>query len=117
MMGRTDDPREKNLFFKIQSSGSPYINLMTAAFPNTPWLFVYREPVQVMMSHFKHGSWAANCLRRKHRPSEAIQDIAMKITGRETHDLDDKEYCAAHLASLCDSIVDEFKRSNNGMVV
>jgi len=53
LMGRTDDMRETNYFLKIQSLGSRHIEVFRKAFPNTPWLYIYRDPVQVMMSHFE----------------------------------------------------------------
>jgi hypothetical protein len=55
LMSRTDDVNEECVFFKIQSAVSRNLPVFTKAFPNTPYLFVYREPVQVMMSHLKQG--------------------------------------------------------------
>lgn len=34
--------RHKRLFFKFQSSNSPNIRLFLKAFPNTPWIYLYR---------------------------------------------------------------------------
>jgi len=52
-MSRTDDHREERVFFKFQSSLSTKIRTFQKAFPDIPWLYSYREPVQVMMSHIK----------------------------------------------------------------
>ena len=38
------------------------------AFPETPWVFVYRQPVQTMMSHVGKGKSGAPCLRSKRSP-------------------------------------------------
>lgn len=51
LMGRTNRPEEEHMFFKVSSIGSKRISVMRDAFPETPWIFVYREPVQTMMSH------------------------------------------------------------------
>jgi hypothetical protein len=53
LMSRTDDHREERVFFKFQSSTSKKISSFQKAFPEVPWMYVYREPVQVMMSHVK----------------------------------------------------------------
>lgn len=53
LMSRTDDHREERLFFKFQSATSTKISIFTQAFPEVPWMYVYRDPVQVMMSHVK----------------------------------------------------------------
>lgn len=53
LMSRTDDSREERVFFKFQSITSRAISTFQMAFPKVPWMYVYREPVQVMMSHVK----------------------------------------------------------------
>ena len=53
LMSRSDDHREERVFFKFQSSTSKKISSFQMAFPEVPWMYVYREPVQVMMSHVK----------------------------------------------------------------
>eukprot|EP00957_Ditylum_brightwellii_P178492 13596871-Ditylum_brightwellii.AAC.1 len=46
MMSRSNDDAESKVFFKIQSAGSKSISVFSEAFPDTPWIFVYREPNQ-----------------------------------------------------------------------
>ena len=53
MMSRTDDHREERVFFKFQSMISKCITTFQMAFPDVPWMYVYRDPVQVLMSHYK----------------------------------------------------------------
>ena len=53
LMSRTDDHKEERVFFKFQSITSKAIPTFQMAFPNVPWMYVYRDPVQVMMSHVK----------------------------------------------------------------
>eukprot|EP00953_Heterococcus_sp_UTEX-ZZ885_P034112 17695-Heterococcus_DN1.PRE.2 len=47
-MGRSPDGSRSRLFFKFQSSEN--IDAITNAFPEVPWMFLFREPVEVMMS-------------------------------------------------------------------
>ena len=53
LMSRTDDQKEERVFFKFQSATSTRISIFQAAFPEVPWMYIYRDPVQVMMSHVK----------------------------------------------------------------
>lgn len=63
-------PFHKRLFFKFQSITTTKIDIALEAFPNTPWTFVYRSPVQTMMSHLdpRKGATGAPCLRSKRSP-------------------------------------------------
>lgn len=108
MMSRTDDPKEERVFFKFQSVTSKSIPVFQMAFPDVPWMYVYRDPVQVMMSHVKDDPQLkrAVCTRSIYgRPPPALQEIATR-RGRHLKDLERVEYCAAHLASLTESAVD-----------
>lgn len=128
-MGRTDDPEEERFFFKIQSAGTKSLATFRAAFPKTPWLFVYRDPVQVMMSHFALGIKSANCLRQLHSPSHLLQKLAKRrgyrtVGGKRHHDDDEgedasklkelspQEFCAAHLATLTETAAHHIQESD-----
>ena len=118
--GRTNDDKEQNLYFKIQSIGVKSIPIFRKAFPNTPWIFVYRDPVQVMRSHLKTPSTTYSvCLRRQHSPSKDIIDLVKRIGNQDDISmLNKEEFCAAHLASLCEVALKEVKDSNGvGRVV
>ncbi len=41
---------EKNLFIKFDSWHTPFLPVIQRAFPGVPWIFVYREPLEVMVS-------------------------------------------------------------------
>jgi len=130
-MGRSDDPNEERFFFKIQSAGTKSLATFRKAFPHTPWLFVYRDPVQVMMSHFAHGIKTANCLRALRNPPIILQSLARKRGyraaaaggGRRVHHDDERkdselkeltpqEFCAAHLATLTETAAYHIEKSN-----
>jgi hypothetical protein len=107
LMGRTSSPKEKHMFFKVSSIGSKRIDVMQAAFPSLPWIFVYRDPVQTMMSHMdpaklKHirgGVPQAVCLRAKRRPPQDLVALASQ-SGANVNELTNEEFCAAHLVGL-----------------
>lgn len=107
LMGLTDEAIENGrLFFKIQSVGSRYIQRFLRAFPDTPWLFVYREPVHVLQSQLSKGAQHANCVHQQHHGAPAIvSQISYERDGRAPEDLEPEEYCAAHLASITETAV------------
>ena len=83
------------MFFKVSSIGAKRINVMQTAFPSVPWLFVYRDPVQTMMSHLdpekigtvRGGKFPkAVCLRTKGRPPEDLIDLVASF-GEEYDEL------------------------------
>mmetsp|Transcript_8700 Transcript_8700/g.13134 ORF Transcript_8700/g.13134 Transcript_8700/m.13134 type:complete len:454 (+) Transcript_8700:111-1472(+) len=105
LMGRTNDVNEKRLFFKIQSIGTKYLPIFLEAFPDTPWMYVYREPVQIMMSQLKQGEKRANCVHQlKDVPQHRID--ALEKDGKDLDLLTAVEKCALHLSLLCESAVD-----------
>jgi hypothetical protein len=141
LMSRTDDLHQERVFFKFQAAAARALPVFTKAFPNTPYLFVYREPVQVIMSHLQNGMEKANCLRSMESPPPSVEHIVAKYNGRKDrvskhrraaaaadhhhhhHDhqsdtkptslaqhLEPKDYCAAHLASIAESVVSHLTR-------
>jgi len=102
MMGRTDDPKEENLFFKFQSVTTRTMQTFRMAFPTTPWIFLYRDPVEVMMSQLDVPRGARpNCVKSKNS-SPAVRSFIAKSEYR-AEDFTDEEFCAVHLATLCAS--------------
>lgn len=111
LMGRSNDVRETKVFYKIQSVGvrsmSPLVEQQLL--PNgVPWIFLYRNSVEVMMSHFKNAAPSirknnkatkAVCLRGREQPHPLITDIA-KTHNRTLQSLSNTEYCAIHLVSV-----------------
>jgi len=113
MMGRSNDPDERNLFFKIQSINSKKIHVFRKAFPQTPWIFVYREPVQVIMSHLKvAGQSRAVCTRSRRNPASDLKALVKRVSGSDISNMSTEEFCAAHLATLCESALTEIRLSN-----
>lgn len=99
LMGRSNDRREKRVFFKIQSIGSRNIQVFQHAFPDTPWMFIYRDPVQVLMSQLAQGARVANCVRPRASPPSSVLEIVAR-RGYNIKDISNEEYCAAHLVSF-----------------
>lgn len=113
LMSRSDDPHEQRVFFKMQSISSRNIDVFQQAFPKTPWLFVYRDPVQVLMSQLAYGPHRANCVapQGRSRQFHLVQDIVNRVAvfnGEEkpsVQHIPHEDYCAVHLASITESAV------------
>jgi hypothetical protein len=54
VMGWRRHPAEKHVFIKFDCWHVMFLPLIQRAFPGVPWIFVYREPAEVMASHLRH---------------------------------------------------------------
>ncbi len=54
VLGRRRFPAEAHLFIKFDCWHSLFLPLIRRAFPGVPWLFVYRQPVEVLASQSRH---------------------------------------------------------------
>lgn len=83
---------ETRLFLKLDCWHVTDLPLFRRAFPETPWVFVYREPVEVLVSH----------LRR--RGVQMIPELFPSARlGLDTPEAPDADYCAQVLAVICEA--------------
>jgi hypothetical protein len=79
-----------------------------------PFLFVYRDPVQVMVSHLAHGLRSANCVRSQHQKGGSviplsIQAVVQKYNPQQAvqiRNMPPQHFCAAHLASITEAFLE-----------
>jgi hypothetical protein len=110
LMGRSDDPAEENLFFKFQSTTTRNMHVFRTAFPSTPWIFLYREPVEVMQSQLEFQTSSANCVRNyKNSPMIKLMARRMRV---KLKNLQDEEICAIHLATICGAAIINLEDAN-----
>ena len=57
----------KNVVLKLQSGLTPFADLFQRAFPDTPFVFLYRNPVEVMASNLM----SVRAGGARHHPSTA----------------------------------------------
>lgn len=97
----------KSLFFKFQSLSVTQMHIALEAFPTTPWIFLFRQPLQVLVSHMEGGGFAP-CLRSRNNPilkSEVNSYIVSK-----NQPSSNTEWCAAHLHMLCSHAIDSYEK-------
>jgi hypothetical protein len=86
LTSRARNPGQQVSFFKFMSWNSVFIKLIMNIFPETPSLFLYRNPVEVLMSNIKNGS--------PYLPIKGT-DMAAYLTGRrpiETRSMSDVDF-------------------------
>lgn len=97
-----NSPVHRYAFFKFQSVSAKVMEVALEAFPETPWAFVYRQPVQTMMSQVGPGKPSGGpCLRSKHERPAEIVDVLNAIPGGKEARHSNEAWCAGHLNMLC----------------
>jgi len=123
LLGRNANPvKPQYVFYKINSLATTVIQDFVHAMPNANWVFSYRDPVEVLMSHFQHylrnepmpKNHMPTCLQNygQIRQSELFEEL-VRQKDRTVASLTKVEFCAVHLATLCHAAVEEYKRTNN----
>jgi hypothetical protein len=94
--GRRRNGGERHYFIKLDSWHAMALPLFRRAFPETPWVFLYRDPVEVLVS------------QAHQRGMQMVPDILSPrlygIDGAEAMTLD--EYSACVLGKVCEAAAD-----------
>lgn len=87
--------REEFCFIKFDAWNVMDLPVIRKAFPDVPWIFIYRDPVEVMVSQFGR--------RGAHMIPGAIAPKLFGTTIDEAVSMSPEEYCARVLATICES--------------
>ena len=96
-LGRPSNPEERHLFIKFDSWSVLDLPLLRRAFPSTPWLFVYRDPVEVLVSHARQ--------RGKQMIPGILEPALLGLEPGEINPALLDEYCAKVLGRFCQAAV------------
>jgi hypothetical protein len=113
MLGRSSDTKEKRVFYKFKSTLVRRIKYMPS---QVPWIFLYRDPEEVIASHFNPTEWKSSrviCLLERHKPNLFTFQVA-KEQGTKLSKMSDSEFCSARLASLCLAAIQEHTTTKHG---
>ncbi|HYA18572.1 MAG TPA: hypothetical protein VEF06_13965 [Bryobacteraceae bacterium] len=102
-LGHRRTGRESRYFIKFDSSTTLHLPLVRQAYPDVPWIFVYRDPVEVLASHMNDPS--AAMMRG------VIGRGGLDLPAGEVLAMTDAEYRARVLARLCETAVHELRQS------
>jgi hypothetical protein len=96
MISALGQPRlgeEERFFIKFDAWNASEIPLVKRAFPTVPWIFVYRDPIEVLVSQLNH--------RGVHMVPGALDASLFEMDAGTITSIEPEEYCARVLAALC----------------
>ena len=107
LLGRTSDSRLEHVFYKLLPTSVLASDIMNMAYPETPRAFLYREPVEVLVSNVrdhkktkkgKHGanSYCTEGFHETQQPSEYLVQMVQE-SGLDVDDISLELYCASYL--------------------
>ncbi len=105
-LGRKRDPNWQRFFVKLDAWHILSHQLLRDAFPDVPWVFLHRDPVEVMMSHAAMPGMQA--------VPGLLPEALVKI--ERGHEMPQSEYTATLLARLCEAAIEHLK-GGGGMII
>lgn len=100
---------EERLFIKYESWNTFHLPLIKQLFPDVPWVFMYRDPIEVMVSHQRQRGikMVPRLIPPKHfgLPNALFNGNVLD------------EYRAKMLSSICRSAIFHFQNIQNGRLV
>lgn len=93
--GQKRNAEEKYFFIKFDSWNTLDLALIERAFPGVPWIFLYRNPVEVIASHMN--------LRGAQMIPGVVEEMLSGLDSSEVSQMRAEEYCARVLARICET--------------
>jgi len=107
-LGQARNPSEENFFIKFDSWNTLEIELVKKAFPDVPWIFLYRNPVEIIVSHIRQ--------RGAHMVPGMIPEILDEFDFEDSVRMPPEEFCARVLGRICRSALG-FLKNGEGLAV
>lgn len=104
-LGQQQHPEERALFLKLDAWHTLELPLLQRAFPGVPWIFLYREPVEVMASHLKH--------RGAHMLPGLLEPALLGLAAPDASGMTLEEYGARVLARICQAGLEGYRARTN----
>jgi hypothetical protein len=94
-LGQARNPGERHLLIKFDSWSILDLPIIRRAFPETPWIFLYRDPVEVLVSQIRQ------------RGSQMVPGVldarSLGLDFATARQISPEEYCARALAAICEA--------------
>lgn len=94
-LGQQRHAEEKHFFVKLDSWHVLDLPLIARAFPAVPWIYVYRDPLEVLVSHVRQ--------RGRQMVPGLIDPVELGLDLRSVSEMNLDEYCARVLARFCEA--------------
>jgi hypothetical protein len=101
-LGRPRRGGERAYVLKLDAWNACSLGLVRRAFPNVPWVFLFREPVEVLASHFRQ--------RGAHMVPGALDPALFGLGYDEIAHMPPEDYCARVLAAIYRSALEHRDR-------
>jgi hypothetical protein len=107
-IGQPRNGDETRLFIKFDCWNTLALPLIQRAFPDVPWVFIYRNPIEVLVSQWSQ--------RGAHMVPGAVEPelFAMDLAG--AFQMPPEEYCARVLAQTCEAALIH-NRDHSGILI
>jgi len=92
---------EQHFFIKFDAWNTLDLPLIRRAFPDVPWIFLYRDPVEVLVSHMNNRG--AHMIPGVLTPSLFGMDLQTAFSLRP------EDYCAKVLGSICTTALQQYR--------
>jgi hypothetical protein len=97
-LGRRRSGDERAYVLKMDAWNACSLDIVRRAFPDVPWVFLFREPVEVLVSHMRQ--------RGAHMVPGAIDPRLFGLDLGSIAQMPPEEYCARVLAAICRSALE-----------
>jgi hypothetical protein len=109
-LGQRRSGEETRYFIKFDSSTIVALPFVRQVFPETPWVFVYRDPAEVIVSQLREPAASMT-------PGMITDCPMLDAPAQELAEMAPEEYAARVLASICASAARDFTEQGGGMLV
>lgn len=107
-MAQPNLEEQKQFFIKFDCINTLSLDLIRRAFPAVPWIFIYRDPVEVLVSQFRQRGGLLLPM--------ALEPGLMGLDLAVLQQMSINEYCAALLGKICVAALEHFP-DETGMLV
>src|SRR4051812_917393 len=97
-LGRRRRGDERGYVIKFDAWHARHLATVRRAFPEVPWVFLFREPLEVLASQLGH--------RGAHMVPGAMNPALFGVDGAAIAGMPPEEYCARVLAAICRSALE-----------
>jgi hypothetical protein len=98
---RRRDAREQRCIIKFDAWHTRDLTLIERAFPDVPWIFAYRDPLEILVSHSRNFGWIMAAVNA---PS------LLGVSVAESARIPRAEYHARVLARICEWLLEHHDR-------
>ena len=116
MLGRTSstDDQQQHFYIKFSAPSTAGLSVVRESFPDTKWLFVYRDADVILQKLMNHRIERRNCHMKKRRnPGNAMSDFLVSQNKDISNLVTAEQVCAAYLATNTAAVNEELARPHS----